>query len=152
MSTKACSFQKTRLWSRIFGTRNFDRLQKTTLTFRNDRHFLQDPNVYPNPEVFDPERFIAREGKPAQPDPYDFCFGFGRRICPGALTIRSKLSDHLTHIVSVDRCSSHRRANVHLHSIDTLGVQYREGRRERCGTGAQARIHQWCSHVSALHL
>lgn len=127
-------------------------MQKIALTFRNARHFLQDPNVYPNPEVFDPERFIAREGKPAQPDPYEFCFGFGRRICPGALAIRSKLPDHLIHILSVNRCSPHRRTNVYFHGIDPLGLQYREGRRERCGTGAQTRIHQWCPHVSALHL
>ncbi|RCI12382.1 hypothetical protein L249_0049 [Ophiocordyceps polyrhachis-furcata BCC 54312] len=42
--------------------------------------FLHDPDVYPDPESFDPERY----GKPRfEPDPKSVAFGFGRRICPG---------------------------------------------------------------------
>jgi cytochrome P450 len=33
--------------------------------------------------TFDPSRFIATPGKPAEQDPRPICFGFGRRICPG---------------------------------------------------------------------
>lgn len=44
---------------------------------------LRDPARYPNPEVFDPERYIPGPGKTVQADPRTFCFGFGRRICPG---------------------------------------------------------------------
>jgi cytochrome P450 len=33
--------------------------------------------------TFDPSRFIAAPNKPAEQDPRSFCFGFGRRICPG---------------------------------------------------------------------
>lgn len=36
--------------------------------------------MYPNPEVFDPSRFL---GPNPAPDPYDYVFGFGRRACPG---------------------------------------------------------------------
>ncbi|RPD57201.1 CyP450 monooxygenase [Lentinus tigrinus ALCF2SS1-7] len=45
---------------------------------------LHDPEIYEDPDVFKPERFI-RDGKldPDVRDPYDFAFGFGRRICPG---------------------------------------------------------------------
>jgi hypothetical protein len=39
-----------------------------------------DENVYPNPEVFDPARFL---GEDQQLDPIKFIFGFGRRVCPG---------------------------------------------------------------------
>jgi cytochrome P450 len=39
-----------------------------------------DENVYPNPEVFDPTRFL---GEDQQLDPMKFIFGFGRRFCPG---------------------------------------------------------------------
>ncbi|KAI9058126.1 cytochrome P450 [Trametes sanguinea] len=45
---------------------------------------MHDARYYPNPDRFDPDRFI-RDGKldPDVLDPYDFIFGFGRRKCPG---------------------------------------------------------------------
>ena len=45
---------------------------------------MQDPVEYGDPENFRPERFI-RDGKldSSIRDPYDFIFGFGRRLCPG---------------------------------------------------------------------
>ena len=44
---------------------------------------LHDPQVYAHPHEFKPERFIAQEGKPVEPNPRLCFFGFGRRICPG---------------------------------------------------------------------
>ena len=38
---------------------------------------MRDPNTYRDPEVFNPDRF------PAEPDPVQFAFAFGRRRCPG---------------------------------------------------------------------
>ncbi|KAI0039477.1 cytochrome P450 [Auriscalpium vulgare] len=49
----------------------------------NVKGMLHNPDVYPDPWNFKPERFIAAEGKPAEQDPRSCCFGFGRRICPG---------------------------------------------------------------------
>ncbi|KAF9227074.1 cytochrome P450 [Gyrodon lividus] len=48
----------------------------------NSWSILHDGTTYPNPEVFQPERFL---GESPQPDPQNVCFGFGRRIslCPG---------------------------------------------------------------------
>ncbi|KAK0500239.1 cytochrome P450 [Armillaria luteobubalina] len=43
---------------------------------------LHDEKDYPNPLVFDPERFMPEDGKELQPSPMG-AFGFGRRICPG---------------------------------------------------------------------
>jgi cytochrome P450 len=42
--------------------------------------FLHDPDVYANPLVFDPARFLEPRN---EPDPTTACFGYGRRICPG---------------------------------------------------------------------
>lgn len=41
---------------------------------------LHEPERYPNPLEFSPERFL---GQNPQEDPRTMCFGFGRRICPG---------------------------------------------------------------------
>ncbi|KAK7677328.1 hypothetical protein QCA50_019658 [Cerrena zonata] len=45
---------------------------------------LHNPEDYPDPEEFKPERFI-KDGKldPNVRDPLTLAFGFGRRICPG---------------------------------------------------------------------
>ncbi|SJL09788.1 related to cytochrome P450 CYP2 subfamily [Armillaria ostoyae] len=43
---------------------------------------LHDEKDYPNPLIFDPNRFMPEDGKEPQPEP-TAAFGFGRRICPG---------------------------------------------------------------------
>ncbi|KZT28753.1 cytochrome P450 [Neolentinus lepideus HHB14362 ss-1] len=42
--------------------------------------FLHDPKIYANPMAFNPERFL---GSHPEQDPREYCFGFGRRVCPG---------------------------------------------------------------------
>lgn len=42
--------------------------------------FLHDPEVYPEPSSFSPERFLEPRH---EPDPADHAFGYGRRVCPG---------------------------------------------------------------------
>ncbi|THH30968.1 hypothetical protein EUX98_g3209 [Antrodiella citrinella] len=52
---------------------------------------LHNPEEYPNPEAFIPERFL-KDGQinPDVRDPSSAAFGFGRRICPGtAMTLNS---------------------------------------------------------------
>ena len=53
------------------------------LFFLTPRGMLHDPETYPDPFRFDPERHIATPGKDVQRDPRNICFGYGRRICPG---------------------------------------------------------------------
>ncbi|KAG6872786.1 hypothetical protein C0995_006706 [Termitomyces sp. Mi166 len=51
------------------------------------RAILHNPELYPNPYTFDPERFTSPQptslSKSQQPDPKIYAFGFGRRTCPG---------------------------------------------------------------------
>ncbi|KAJ3569367.1 hypothetical protein NP233_g5093 [Leucocoprinus birnbaumii] len=57
-----------------------------SIVIANTYAMLHDPEVFPNPEVFDPERFL-KDGKPNPQilDPTNVAsFGFGRRKCPGA--------------------------------------------------------------------
>lgn len=49
------------------------------------RGVLHDKDAYPNPDIFDPTRYLTPSGEldKDSPDPTEFAFGFGRRICPG---------------------------------------------------------------------
>ncbi|KIY71792.1 OrdA protein [Cylindrobasidium torrendii FP15055 ss-10] len=58
-------------------------IPKGSIIVANLWQMLHNPEVYPDPLVFDPTRFIASPGKEVQRDPRHACFGFGRRICPG---------------------------------------------------------------------
>lgn len=44
-----------------------------------DRAMLHDERVYPEPGRFNPDRFLAGEGRTPQNDPREVAFGFGRR-------------------------------------------------------------------------
>lgn len=50
--------------------------------------FLHDPEVYSNPELYDPHRFLPPRN---EPDPMTEAFGYGRRICPGRFFADSSL-------------------------------------------------------------
>ncbi|KAF5336269.1 hypothetical protein D9758_016051 [Tetrapyrgos nigripes] len=49
----------------------------------NAWNILHDPEAYPDPFTFNPERFLPKDDQELPPDPSLYAFGFGRRICPG---------------------------------------------------------------------
>lgn len=59
-------------------------LPKGATVLENLWAIFQDPAVYPEPHVFNPERFL-KDGKldRSVKDPEDRVFGSSRRICPG---------------------------------------------------------------------
>lgn len=58
-------------------------IPKGSLVIPNIWSMLNDPQKYANPSEFNPERFLAKDGKEPETDPRMVCFGFGRRHCPG---------------------------------------------------------------------
>ncbi|KAK0470333.1 cytochrome P450 [Desarmillaria tabescens] len=55
-------------------------IPKGSIVAFNSLQMCHDPNLYPDPEVFDPTRFL---GHSPQLDPRELIFGFVRRTCPG---------------------------------------------------------------------
>ena len=64
------------------------RIPKGAIILPSIKWFSADPGVYPDPELFRPERFLEPN---EEPSPYEYIFGFGRRICPGRLLADSSL-------------------------------------------------------------
>ncbi|KAG1894332.1 cytochrome P450 [Suillus fuscotomentosus] len=58
-------------------------IPKGSLVIPNIWFMLNDPRTYANPSQFNPERFLAKDGKEPEMEPRTACFGFVRRICPG---------------------------------------------------------------------
>ncbi|KZW03028.1 cytochrome P450 [Exidia glandulosa HHB12029] len=59
-------------------------LPKGSTVVVNSWAIFHDEEVYPEPHLFQPERYL-RDGiiDPAAPDPSGAAFGYGRRVCPG---------------------------------------------------------------------
>ncbi|KAJ7859589.1 cytochrome P450 [Mycena leptocephala] len=64
------------------------RIPKGATITANIWAITHDGDLYPNPFVFDPTRHL---GETPQRDPFDFVFGYGRRVCPGAALAEESL-------------------------------------------------------------
>ncbi|RYN17079.1 O-methylsterigmatocystin oxidoreductase [Alternaria tenuissima] len=64
-------------------TINGYRIPKGALLLPNNWWFTHDPSVYPSPMTFNPDRFLDTPIHKAEPDPRNWIFGYGRRVCPG---------------------------------------------------------------------
>jgi cytochrome P450 len=68
-------------------------IPKGSLVFANIWAMLRDPDVYPEPDRFNPDRYLEKvdEETARRRDPRVFVFGFGRRRCPGAHLVESSV-------------------------------------------------------------
>ncbi|KAF7301611.1 hypothetical protein MIND_00726600 [Mycena indigotica] len=58
-------------------------IPKGALVIANIHRLAHDSRTYKDPLTYNPDRFLSTEKTPAEPDPDNLCWGFGRRICPG---------------------------------------------------------------------
>ncbi|KAG0697943.1 cytochrome P450 [Suillus ampliporus] len=58
------------------------RIPAGTTVFGNHWSISRDPDVFPDPDAFKPDRWLDTEGR-VRDDFKFFVFGFGRRVCPG---------------------------------------------------------------------
>ena len=63
-------------------------IPKGAMMIQNIWWFTHDPEVYPDPMRFNPDRYLV---DPPPPSPTNYIFGFGRRICPGRLLAESSV-------------------------------------------------------------
>lgn len=61
---------------------------KDSTIIPNVQLFTRNEEMYPDPESFNPDRFLAT---PAPMNPAEFTFGFGRRACPGRLLAETSM-------------------------------------------------------------
>lgn len=74
-------------------------------SFLSPRSILHNPEDYPDPETFNPARYLTPDGKldPSVRDPRTACFGFGRRVCPGRnLADASLYANVVTALATID--------------------------------------------------
>ncbi|KIY70895.1 cytochrome P450 [Cylindrobasidium torrendii FP15055 ss-10] len=78
-------------------------IPKGSIIFPNSWAVLHDPELYPDPFEFIPERYMDEDAKAKglNPDPRKFAFGYGRRVCPGQQLADNSLFISITMVLSV---------------------------------------------------
>ncbi|KLO19235.1 cytochrome P450 [Schizopora paradoxa] len=75
-------------------------IPKGTSVLANIWAILHNPEMYKDPEVFNPDRYLDTPGRPAEPDHSHAVFGFGRRACPGSHFALANLTMNIATILS----------------------------------------------------
>ena len=67
------------------------------------RAIFHDPSIYPEPDVFKPERFLNPDGSLRDDPVLTSAFGYGKRICPGRHFVDATLFIFVASLLSVFR-------------------------------------------------
>jgi len=76
-------------------------IPKGTVILANAWAILHDPETYPDPEEFKPERFLDRDGSFRDDPTLGLVFGVGKRICPGRHFVDATLFIIISSVLSV---------------------------------------------------
>ena len=88
-------------------------LPSSSVDLRYLRAILHDPESYPDPEAFKPERFLNEDGT-VRDDPTIFlAFGVGKRICPGRHFVDATLFIVASSVLSVFDITTAKDGNGH---------------------------------------
>lgn len=79
-----------------------------------NRGMLHDETIYPDPDVFKPERWL---GKPRDPNTHvlDVVFGFGRRYVPVVISLTSLGPNHASVASALGRFLARKRCSLLCH-------------------------------------
>ena len=93
---------------------------------RNFRAILHDPEIYPDPEEFKPERFLNEDGSVRDDPTLSLVFGVGKRICPGRHLVYATLFIVTSSVLSVFNVTKAKDENGHEIPV-TAAVTARAG-------------------------
>jgi len=76
-------------------------IPKGSMIFPNVWGMLRDPQMYPDPERFLPERYEGLDKSQLEAiDPRNMVFGFGRRRCPGEMFVERSIYTMMSYIIA----------------------------------------------------
>ena len=85
----------------------------TSVNLRRLRAILHDPEVYPDPEEFKPERFLNPDGTIRDDPTLSLVFGAGKRICPGRHFVDTTIFIVASSVLSVFNVTKAKDENGH---------------------------------------
>ncbi|KAF8483988.1 cytochrome P450 [Russula ochroleuca] len=76
-------------------------IPKGSTMIANAWAILHDPEIYPDPEEFKPERFLNEDGSVRDDPALSLVFGIGKRICPGRHLVDATIFIFASSVLSV---------------------------------------------------
>jgi len=73
-------------------------LPKDTLVFPNVWYMLHNPETYPEPDIFNPDRYGSSQTEMTKVE--ELVFGFGRRTCPGVHLAQATLFSFVSTVLA----------------------------------------------------